>query len=262
VKVSHTVVLLFLANIAFGQTIDEVKPKICFQLTDSVNQKPVANAHIINLNSKKGTISDPLGYFKIPVEICDTLIITALGYKEFILTITNTFIAQENYYNLVMVPISYKIEAVTITRYKSYYNFIKDVATREIPLTEEEQRIEKLTHVIKDVNTDSLIMPEQSPYEIPYLKIVGKTFYFGEDWYSKQRKKIDQKVDLSKKAERLNDILSAEGIERYTGLKGTDAIEFLTFCNFSEKFLENATEYDVLEALLEKQKEYNAKAQK
>jgi len=264
VKLSQTTLLLLLANIVMGQSMDEVKAelKVCFQLIDSVDQKPIANAHIINLNRKKGTISDPLGYFKIPVEIYNTLIITALGYKEFTLSITNSFTSKEDYYTIVLLPISYKIEAVTITRYKSYYNFVRDFATREIPLTEDEQRVEKLRKSINDVDTDSLIMPKQNPHEIPYLKIIGKTWYFGEDWYSKQQKKIEQKIELTQKMEGIYDILSAEGIEIHTGLKGTDAIEFLSFCKFSEKFLENATVYDVLKAVMEKLKEFKAEADK
>ena len=51
-------------------------------------------------------------------------------------------------------------------------------------------------------------------------------------------------------------IISANGIERLTGLKGAAAIDFLVFCNFSNRFLEKSTEYEVAKAVLEKYEEY------
>ena len=227
-----------------------------FQLLDSVTHLPVAHAHIMLLAKGQGAISNEKGLFRVSAGRADTLIISAVGYRRLGFKCDEHIEGTGEVFAFYLQPESYSIDSVVVNRYKSYYNFIKDVVTREIPLTEEEQRIEKLTQVINDVNTDSLIMPVQYPYEVQSLKIASKTLYFGEDWYSKQRKKINRKIKRDQKMQPIYEIISAEGIERLTNLKGSQAIEFLVFCNFSNRFLENSTEYEVAKAVLDKYEEY------
>jgi hypothetical protein len=45
-------------------------------------------------------------------------------------------------------------------------------------------------------------------------------------------------------------------LERITGLKGLELYEFTSFCNFNQKFLLRASEYEIIEKVLEKLKEY------
>ncbi len=245
-----------MASYAFSQHNGEKERWKTFQLLDSVTHLPVAHAHIMLLAKRQGTICNEKGFFRVSIGRADTLVISAVGYRRLNFKCVEHIEVDGEAQIVYLQPESYAIDSVFIVRHRSYYNFIKDVTTREIPLTEVEQRTEKLTQVINDVDTDSLIMPEQSPYEVPYLKIASKTFSFGEDWYSKQRKKINRKEKREQKMKPIYEIVSAEGIERLTGLKGTRAIEFLVFCNFSNRFLENSTEYEVVRAMLDKFEEY------
>lgn len=255
-KSAYLIVLLLLASYANSQHNDDKEGWKAFQLLDSVTHLPVPHAHIMLLAKGQGTISNEKGLFRVSAGRADTLIISAVGYRRLHFKCDEHIEGAGEVYAIYLQPESYSIDSVAIVRYKSYYNFIKDVATREIPLTEEEQRVEKLTQVINDVNTDSLIMPVQYPYEVQYLKIASKTLYFGEDWYSKQRKKINRKIRSDQKMRPIYEIISAEGIERLTGLQQEQAIEFLVFCNFSNRFLENSTEYEVAKAVLDKFEEY------
>ncbi len=246
------VLLLLVASTSWAQP-----NKMCvFQLLDSVSLLPVADAHVVLQRSRQGTISNEQGLFKINAEKPDTLSITALGYHKlhYDFGCCSKGVGTMSY--IFLVPLSYSIDSVAVVRHKTYYSFIKDATTRDIPLTQEEQRLEILTERINSVNTDSLIMPEHSRFEVPYLKLVSKTWHFGEDWYSKQRKRIRRKERKEKRMESIFAIVSAAGIERLTGLQGDQAIKFLVYCNFSSRFLEKATEYEVAKAVLDKFEEY------
>jgi hypothetical protein len=255
-KSAHLIVLLLLASYANSQHNDDKGGWKAFQLLDSGTHLPVAHAHIILLAKRQGTISNEEGFFRVSIGRADTLIISAVGYRRLKINCVEDIEGAGETQTIYLQPESYAIDSVSIVRYRSYYNFIKDVATREILMSEEEKRVEKLKRNINDVNTDSLIIPQQSPYEVPYLKIASKTFYFGEDWYSKQRKKINRKIKRDQKMQPIYEIISAEGVHRLTGLEGAQAIEFLVFCNFSTKFLEKSTEYEVVKAVLDKYEEY------
>ena len=66
-------------------------------------------------------------------------------------------------------------------------------------------------------------------------------------------KKIQEEEEFLKQVEYKynNDIL-----ERTTGLKGIELYEFISFCNFNHKFLLKASEYEIIEKVLEKLSEY------
>lgn len=41
-------------------------------------------------------------------------------------------------------------------------------------------------------------------------------------------------------------------VTRITGMEGAELYEFITFCNFSREFMLEASEYEIIEAILEK----------
>ena len=55
---------------------------IHFQITDASVGKSVPLAHVVNINSRRATIADMLGYFHIPISVGDTLMVTAIGYYD------------------------------------------------------------------------------------------------------------------------------------------------------------------------------------
>ncbi|MEE3999091.1 carboxypeptidase-like regulatory domain-containing protein [Tenacibaculum sp. FZY0031] len=66
----------------------------------------VANAHVINLNTKQGTFTNNNGEFRVLAKANDTLQISFVGYetKNFVVDV-NHFGMQENYIQLKKVPI-------------------------------------------------------------------------------------------------------------------------------------------------------------
>lgn len=76
-------ILFFLISCSvFGQGITILKGEI---LNESIEK---ASLTVVNISSKKGAITNEMGYFEIPVQISDTIHISAVQYesREFIVT--------------------------------------------------------------------------------------------------------------------------------------------------------------------------------
>jgi hypothetical protein len=221
---------------------------INFQLLDVTNGKPVSLGHVVNTNQRKGVVADMLGYFKMPIQVGDTLIITAIGFHEMVIPSWGQFTSDSLYYPIRLTPKSYQIKEIRITRFGSYQRFIKEAATIELPISEEEKLQEKLDNYLKKSVTN--------------MKLVNTPpatggFAFGEDWFSKQNKKIRAKKAEAKKWEVIFTKFSAETVTQLTALEGAEAMAFMEFCDFTEGYLLTASDYEVRKNILDKFEEYS-----
>ncbi len=225
-------------------------PVIHFQLVDAVNGNPVALAHAMNLVKRVGTTADMLGYFKMPISVGDTLLISAVGYHEMRIPSWGQFTTDSLYFPIKLVPRIYEIREVKITRFGSYQRFIREVARMELPKSEQEimqERIEVyFQKAIKQMDLKNL--PSASG------------FTFGKDWISLQKEKIEMKRHEEIKWDIILKKFSVEQINLLTGLDGIDAIRFMEFCDFTEGFLLIASEYEVQKSILDKFEEYKKRS--
>src|SRR5690554_46003 len=90
---------------------------INFQLLDVTNGKPVSLGHVVNTNQRKGVVADMLGYLKMPIQVGDTLIITAIGFHEMVIPSWGQFTSDSLYYPIRLTPKSYQIKEIRITRF-------------------------------------------------------------------------------------------------------------------------------------------------
>ena len=68
-----------------GQSIHSLKGRI-ISITD---KKPLQSAHVVNLNSVNGTITNTNGQFEIPAVVNDTIFISYIGYQSVKLKVTS-----------------------------------------------------------------------------------------------------------------------------------------------------------------------------
>jgi len=222
-------------------------PVIHFQLVDAVNGNPVPLAHAMNLGQRVGTTADMLGYFKIPVSVGDTLLISALGYHEMRIPSWGQFSSDSLYFPIKLVPRIYEIREVRITRFGSYQRFIREVARMELPKSEQEIMQERI-----EVYFQKAI----KQMDLKNLPQTTSGFMFGKDWISLQKEKIEMKRHEEIKWDIILKKFSVEQINKLTGLDEIDAIRFMEFCDFTEGFLLIASEYEVHKRILDKFEEY------
>ena len=84
-RLTNLLLLTFLAMNCFSQNTSTVISGKIVSYNNSVH-----NVHIINLNNKRGTISDDLGNFEIKVKINDTLLVSAIQYKNLKIVISKS----------------------------------------------------------------------------------------------------------------------------------------------------------------------------
>jgi hypothetical protein len=76
-RLTNLLLLTFFAVNCFSHNTSTVISGKIVSFNNSVH-----NVHIINLNNKRGTISDDLGNFEIRVKVNDTLLLSTIQYTK------------------------------------------------------------------------------------------------------------------------------------------------------------------------------------
>jgi hypothetical protein len=207
--------------------------------------------HIFNERTRKTSISDSSGNFNIKVKNMDTLVFSAIGYFLKPVYITDSLLKARAVF-IELLPRTYEISEARVYALGTYDQFKQKVLALKLPETKTDilrrnlkelskkagkevkyrQEMDKLTHggVIFSV---PILSPEEKQM-IKLKKILEK---------EKVRKIIDGKFNRAVVAD-------------VTGLKGEELTEFIVFCNFSDKYLLETNQYDIIVRVLEKLQVY------
>ena len=83
------ILCLFVSISMFSQN-DTLRVKnLKGQIIHAESKKALSAAHILNLNTVQGTITNDRGFFEIPTKTNDTILVSYLGYASIKLKITN-----------------------------------------------------------------------------------------------------------------------------------------------------------------------------
>ena len=81
------------------------------------DKKPLQSAHVVNMNSVEGTVTDSDGKFEIPAQVNDTIFISYIGYQSIKLKITNDLL-KGNELEIAIHEKVVNIDEVTIKSHK------------------------------------------------------------------------------------------------------------------------------------------------
>ena len=107
-KLKTTFFFLFLISTSLTSQV-----KITGKVTDSLSV--VANAHIVNLTTKNGTITNDSGSFEIMVKIGDELEITSIQHETIIATVANITLRTKQI-NIELKIKTYELEAFDLKK--------------------------------------------------------------------------------------------------------------------------------------------------
>ena len=108
------ITLCFLFSLCtFSQTETLTIKTLKGQIIHAENKKVLSAAHILNLNTVSGTITNDLGYFELPTRVNDTILVSYLGYESIKLKITNDLL-KGNELEIALYEKSEKIREVVI----------------------------------------------------------------------------------------------------------------------------------------------------
>tara|TARA_R110002051_G_scaffold43769_1_gene89321 strand:+ start:7162 stop:7935 length:774 start_codon:yes stop_codon:yes gene_type:complete len=91
----------------------------------------VAATHVLNLTTKRATITDVNGFFTISVNMLDTLEFSAIQYKKKIVVVS-TAILESKFISVGLEDALTELDEVTVTPYNLSGNLLKDLPTLEL----------------------------------------------------------------------------------------------------------------------------------
>jgi hypothetical protein len=220
------------------------------RVLDSLTRQPVVFTHIINEGRGTAAICDTLGYFFMRVRLQDTLIFSAIGYAPENLVITDSIASLSMIPDVEVIPISYSIRGVSINPLGSYESFKGKVATLELPPSKYQINPGVIMDIEEGIDTlDMMPVTSMSPVTALY------------NWLSregKQKRRYRQMLEQEEFERRISYKFSPLVVSGITGYSGFRLYRFMDFCSFKQKFLEESDRYVIRDAVVEKQKEFEA----
>jgi hypothetical protein len=176
--------------------------------------------------------------------------LTAIGFTAGKLTIGYSILRSPLIHDILLQPIIYTIEAVRVNPLGSYLQFKQRLITLELPESEYQIHPSVLQEIDEGTDTlDMLIMPIMSPVTALY-NLLSKE--------GKSRRKLRKLLEQEEFERQIDFKYSPDIVSHITGYTGFDLYEFMDFCSFKKDFLLNATYYEITQAVLVKQRRFEA----
>lgn len=213
------------------------------QVIDNNSKLPLSGAHLFNLNSVIGTISNDKGMFELATTVNDTIYVSFLGYQSIKLKITNDLLKG----NELVIELYERTEQMAEIVVKSHKligvleidakNVPKDKYSR-IHINGVPQTYEVGTRHRKEFNSpiDALFRPIDYVYNM-----------FGKS--PNQLKKL-KKLKDDDKLRNMLDTSNRELLMEYLGMTAEELNELLNECNYSDYFIKSASDLQLIEAVL------------
>jgi len=242
-KALYTTLLLLLFSTLQAQ--DNATEKTYFRGTiiDSSTGQPMIGANIVNLTELKGDSTDDNGMFSLPAKVNDSIIVTFLGYKTANIMINKENLSHHQTIYLLKAPLS--LDEVIISSNKLTGRLPIDVYL--IPIQEpinidpsiaamfgsrKETRLSKLNDVLKQI---------MNPVDLIY------------NIFSTRAKDM-RRLKQIQKEEKVRQILASkfdrEILSRLLKIDKKDVYLVLEMCDYSEQFIKEANDLQILEAIL------------
>lgn len=123
--------------------------------------QPMKFVHIVILNKHRGTISDTRGMFSFVVEEYDTILFSAVGYKQTGIIIPDTLDSSHYPVDIIMEQDTIEIAEVIILPWKTYEEFKEAFLAVELPDDDLQRAYRNFARITAQIhNTD--IEPDPS----------------------------------------------------------------------------------------------------
>jgi len=257
-RIVYTLLTLMFVSISFSQeknvnnTRQDSVKILKGRITNVNDKKPLQSAHVLNLNSVEGTITNSKGEFRIPAKANDTIFISYIGYQSIKLKVTKDLL-KGNELEIAIHEKTVNINEVTVKAHNLIG--VLEIDAKNVP---------------KDQFSRIHIEGLPQAYEIgrpqtkDYTSIGGVLFNPLDFWYQKFGKKPKElkKLRKLKQKDQLRDIMeekfSREILMDYMDMSRKELNDLLKECNYSDNFVRKASDLQVIEAVLECYENYRA----
>jgi len=216
------------------------------------DKKPLQSAHIVNLNSVHGTVTNNNGQFEIPASANDTIFISYIGYQSIKLRITNDLLKG----NELEIAIHEKVVNIDEVMVKSHVLIgVLVVDSKNVP---------KDSYSRIHINGLPQAYEIGNSYNNTYSSGINAIFNPVDFWYNKFGKKPKEinRLRKLKEGEQMRNMMeqkySREIMMDYLDMSRKELNDLLTECNYSNRFINKASDLQIIEAVLECYENYRA----
>ena len=257
-KLVFILIAFIFVNTAFSQIKEvEINPqgsikKLTGRIISVTDKKPLQSAHIVNLNSVVGTVTNRKGEFRISAQANDTIFISYVGFQSIKLKVTKDLL-RGNELEIAIHEKTIDIDEVTVKAHNLIG--VLEIDAKNVP-RDEYSRI----HIEGLPQAYEIGRPQSTEYNT----VAGALFNPVDFWYNKFGKKPKElkKLKKLKEEDQLRDIMeekfSREILMDYMDMSRKELNDLLKDCNYSNNFIRKASDLQVIEAVLECYENYRA----
>lgn len=236
---------LIVTCVSFGQE------KFTAVVKNETTGLAMPSVHILNLTQVIGTITDQKGSFKIEAKANDTLYFSYLGYKPLKIAITNDMMKFGNA-EFNMTELAFALEEIVVRPYK--LTGYLDIDVRNAPINTARR------YSISGLPNRGYEAGNQNPAALS--KVLGSIFNpadFLNNIFGKNPNQM-RKLKKMREDDEIKNLLASkfdrQVLMQLLGISRLDIDEILRNCNYSDAFMKEANDLQILEAISKCYEEY------
>ncbi|MGB0892207.1 MAG: carboxypeptidase-like regulatory domain-containing protein [Flavobacteriaceae bacterium] len=222
------------------------------QVIHAKSKRALSAAHVLNLNSVVGTITNDRGFFEIPTKANDTILVSYLGFASIKLKITNDLLKG----NELVIGLYEKPEEIKEVVIKSTKLIgVLEIDVKQVP----KDRFTRI-HINGLPQTYEVGKPKARNFSSP-IAAIFQPVDFLYNMFGKKPRQL-KKLQKLKKEDDLRKMLAGkfdrEVMMEYLNMTKEELSKLLTDCNYSEYFIKKASDLQMIEAVLDCYENYKA----
>ena len=229
------------------------KNRVTGKVESESSKTSLQNVHVLNLSKVVGTITDEEGVFEINASVNDTLYFSYIGYKPLKIIVTNDLIKYEdNDLTFNLTELALALEEVIITPYR--LTGYLEIDVKNAPINSSSR--------YRIIGLPNLGYEAGRRTRSGISKLLGALFNpadFLNSLFKRNPKKM-AKLRLMREDEQIKILLSTkfdrEVLVQLLGIPKIDINEILRNCSFSDTFIKEANDLQIMEAINECYDEY------
>ena len=212
---------------------------------------PMESVHVLNLTQIIGTTTDKNGRFEIKVSANDTLYFSYLGFKPLKIAVTNDLMKFGNA-KFELTELALALEEIILRPYQ--LTGILDIDAKNIPInTAKRYSVSGLPNIGYEAGN-------RNPYSITKtFKAILSPVDFLHNLFSQKEKQL-RKLKKMREDDEIKTLLSSkfnrEILTQLLYISKVEIYEILRGCNFSDTFIKDSNDLQILEAISECYDEY------
>ena len=212
---------------------------------------PMESVHVLNLTQIIGTTTDKNGRFEIKVSANDTLYFSYLGFKPLKVAVTNDLMKFGNA-KFELTELALALEEIILRPYQ--LTGILDIDAKNIPINNAKR------YSVSGLPNIGYEAGNRNPYSITKtFKAILSPVDFLHNLFSQKEKQL-RKLKKMREDDEIKNLLSSkfnrEILTQLLYISKVEIYEILRGCNFSDTFIKDSNDLQILEAISECYDEY------